>query len=370
MMGIIRAFQRYYVERSRAIFAPQVEKREFMFMDFDDNVRRYISFESLEELRGYLIRMVPKHAYYSVGLYDNPSSRSRNTEGAELLFDIDSTDLGCELCDRDDLYVCRSCGYESGREFDICPRCGGSRVTKLDWLNEHCIEAALEEVKKLLDILLGDFSVNERDLLVSYTGNRGFHVRVLAEGFIKLGKRERMEIVDYVMARGFSPEKIVRKTEEGYIIPDPSEEGWRGRFSRTLLSLFPDRVFKRGEELLAKISQRELREIADEMVRRYSAEIDEAVTFDTKRLTRIPNSLHGKTGLRAMTLSLAELENFNPFINAVGLGEDQMTVRIEHKVPKFRLLDQDYGPFNPGEVVELPAYAAAFVVLKGRGSIG
>ncbi len=370
MISIIRAFQRYYVERSKAIFAPQVERREFMFMDFDDNVRRYISFESLEELRAYLMRMVPKHAYYSVGLYDNPSSRSRSMEGAELLFDIDSTDLGCDLCDRDDLYACRSCGHESMREFSICPRCGSSKILRLDWLNEHCIEAALREVKKVLDILLGDFSIDERDLLVSYTGNRGFHIRVLAGGFIKLGKRERMEIVDYVRGRYFSPERIMKKTEEGYIIPDPSEAGWRGRFSRTLLSLFPDKVLKKEKELLAKISRKELRDVVNEMVERYSAGIDEAVTFDIKRLTRIPNSLHGKTGLRAMTLPLAEFEDFNPFINAVGLSEDPVTVRIEHRVPEFRILDRNYGPFNPGEVVELPVHAAALIVLKGRGSIG
>ncbi|WP_243675341.1 hypothetical protein [Vulcanisaeta distributa] len=39
-----------------------------------------------------------------------------------------------------------------------------------------------------------------------------------------------------------------------------------------------------------------------------STHIDEVVTMDVHRLIRLPNSLHGKTGLRVIRVSPSDLE--------------------------------------------------------------
>jgi len=374
LQRLIREFQLYYRERARMIFAPEVEKREFMFMGFDDVVRRYISFKSLDSLRSYMADIVPRHAYYSVGLYRRPEMRKmeqRGLEGAEILFDIDATGLkGCSY----DLYFCENCSHEQDSEMAVCPSCGSDKIKKMDGIDERCIAIARAEVKKLLKILREDFGLKDDDILVSYTGNRGFHVRILAKDFLKLGKEERAEIAGYIGAKGFDYE--VFSSSGGYRFPKPDEGGWRGRFSRALISILRENGM---EEIAKDVEQgkpiersfmrkrRWIMEKAVSRMREEAANIDEAVTFDIQRLTRVPNSLHGKTGLRAMTLTYGELDEFNPFLDAIGLSASPMKVRILRKVPKFSVNGLSFGPYKRDEVVELPAYAAALIVLRERG---
>jgi DNA primase small subunit len=374
LQRLIREFQLYYRDRARMIFAPEVEKREFMFMGFDDVVRRYISFKSLDSLRSYMADIVPRHAYYSVGLYKRPEMRKmeqRGFEGAEVLFDIDATGLeGCSY----DLYFCEECSYEQQKEMQRCPSCGSERIKKMDWLDEACIRAAKAEVKKLLKILREDFGLRNDGILVSYTGNRGFHVRILAKEFLKLGKEERAEIAGYISARGFDYE--VFNSAGGYKFPKPDEGGWRGRFSRALISVLRenkmDEIARDIEEgkTIERGFMRKRRWILEKAVSRMKEEaatVDEAVTFDIQRLTRVPNSLHGKTGLRAMTLTYDELDEFDPFTDAVGLSDSPVKVRITRKVPRFSINGLIFGPYSRDEVLELPAYAAALIVLRERG---
>ncbi len=50
---------------------------------------------------------------------------------------------------------------------------------------------------------------------------------------------------------------------------------------------------------------------------RFTAEIDEPVTSDIKRLIRLPLSLHGKTGLKVTPMDREELTGFDPLRDAV-----------------------------------------------------
>ncbi|RLG46683.1 MAG: hypothetical protein DRO06_04000, partial [Thermoproteota archaeon] len=114
---------------------------------------------------------------------------------------------------------------------------------------------------------------------------------------------------------------------------------------------------------------RAIRKLFSRAVREWAADIDEQVTSDPHRLTRIPNSLHGKTGLRALTISLSELSDIKPLRDAVGLPSDEVEVLIKVPVPRFRLGGEGFGPYEPGERVRLPLYCAALIALKGRGEV-
>jgi DNA primase small subunit len=92
------------------------------------------------------------------------------------------------------------------------------------------------------------------------------------------------------------------------------------------------------------------------------AEIDTVVTTDIHRLIRLPETLNGKTGLRAMAVS--NLDAFDPFQDPIAF-EGETTVRVT-EAPAFRMGKTTYGPYT-NEQVTLPAEAAMLLICKGVG---
>ncbi len=369
-------FAKYYRSMAGTIYVSDVPLREFMFRDFEGKVRRHISFRDLPELRRYLVDNPPMHAYYSVSLYRNPTAPMDEKEPirAELLFDIDSTDFKDEECERESIWRCKNCGLSGkGIPPEKCPKCGSERIEVNHWLNERCISLTKDEVRKLIEVLSEDLGASLDEIAISYTGNRGFHVRVSEGRLTTLSKEGRREVAFYVMGRGFDPTPLFI-VERGLVRLD-LRSGIVRRALEYLLDSSEDpsvkeKVLSLSKGIGVKLSSRErkrLLSLLKESAQRSGARIDWMVTMDTGRLTRIPNSIHGKTGFRALRLSLDEYETFNPFKDAVGLPSDpEIKVRMKMPVPKFRLKGETFGPYPPGEEVQLPGFAAAFVILRGR----
>ncbi len=375
-----RLFHSYYRTMARTIYVSDVPRREFMFRGFDGKVRRHISFPRLENLREYLVSEPPLHAYYSVSLYKDPTApmEEKGPIKAELFFDIDSTDLQDEECERDSIWRCKECGYTGkGVKPDKCPKCGSERIEVNHWLNERCISLAKLEVRKLIDMLSSDFNVDLDQVSISYTGNRGFHVRVTEGPLTSLEKNERREIAFYVMGRGFDP-SIYLTIEGGKVTVSTRSKVMRRAID--LLLREPTTFEGMSNKIRDAISGRPVRLNSKEIKRmidvlkvaasRSGAEIDWMVTMDTGRLTRIPNSLHGKTGFRALSLTLDDYRVFNPFEDAVGLpAEPEIYVEVIMDIPPFRLKREKFGPFSPGEKVKLPGFASTFLILRGRAKL-
>jgi DNA primase small subunit len=97
-------------------------------------------------------------------------------------------------------------------------------------------------------------------------------------------------------------------------------------------------------------------------------ETDEPVTSDIKRLIRLPSSLHGKTGFRVVPLEREELDEFNPFRDAVPeeFGDADVHVALEKPV-EFSLRDRSFS-LEAGKCV-VPEYAAVFLVCRRQASI-
>jgi DNA primase small subunit len=53
---------------------------------------------------------------------------------------------------------------------------------------------------------------------------------------------------------------------------------------------------------------------------------DEPVTTDTRRLIRMPTSLHGGSGMRVQPLELRSLHDFDPLVDAVVFGERDIKI--------------------------------------------
>src|SRR5690606_32198531 len=64
------------------------------------------------------------------------------------------------------------------------------------------------------------------------------------------------------------------------------------------------------------------------MLRDRAALADEPVTTDTKRLIRLPSSLHGGSGLRVTPLAPKDLDDFDPLVDAVVFGEREVKVDL------------------------------------------
>ncbi len=373
-----RIFHLYYRAMAKTIYVSNVSMREFMFRGFDGKVRRHISFSRLEDLREHLITDPPLHAYYSVSLYRNPTApmEEKGPIKAELFFDIDSTDLRDEECEKDSIWRCKECGYTGkGVKPDRCPKCGSERIEVNHWLNERCISLAKSEVGKLVDVLSSDFGVDLDQVSISYTGNRGFHVRVTEGPLTSLGKNERREVAFYVMGKGFDPS--LHLTIDGGRVAISTKSGVMRRAVSLLLSEPAVGMSAKIRGAISgkpvKLSSKDIRHMVNLLkmaASRSGAEIDWMVTMDTGRLTRIPNSLHGKTGFRALSLTLDDYKVFDPFKDSVGLPADpEISIEVAMDVPTFRLKGENFGPYSLGERVRLPGFAAAFLILRDRAKL-
>ena len=112
-------------------------------------------------------------------------------------------------------------------------------------------------------------------------------------------------------------------------------------------------------------------EIAIKAAPSYGGEIDVPVTHDVHRVIRLIGSLNGKTGFTVNLLTRDAIDNFDPFSDAIGLSDGSLKVKISEqqtKIPKFRIGNDTYGPFQ-NEVVELPKAAAVLLLSKGVATI-
>jgi DNA primase small subunit len=107
--------------------------------------------------------------------------------------------------------------------------------------------------------------------------------------------------------------------------------------------------------------------IAQSGLEKQSVNIDTVVTPDVNRLIRLPNSLHGKTGLKKVEFPIADLDDFDPLKSAVAFKEGEVTVQVS-EVPEFRVQNETYGPFKR-QKVELPTATALMLLCKGIAKV-
>jgi DNA primase small subunit len=97
-----------------------------------------------------------------------------------------------------------------------------------------------------------------------------------------------------------------------------------------------------------------------------AGETDEPVTCDVKRLIRLPSSLHGKTGLKVVKISVDDLKDFNPLRDAVVLPADPVRIAI-HQSVSLEMNDQSFH-LSEGEH-EVPTYLAVFLIGRKEATL-
>ena len=398
---IVQRFAKHYKEANLTM-PERFPRREFGFMFFDRNfMMRHMGFPTRAALKNYLVENVPSHVYHSSAYYekpDAPTMKEKHWLGADLIFDLDADHVrGAEGLSYEDML---------------------SRVKK--------------EVIRLIDeFLLGDLGFDEEDLRIVFSGGRGYHVHIGSQRVLRLNSHERREIVDYVTGNdldldwvfpteAFEQGRYKDRTSVAHrrAMPKRTDGGWRGRIRKGIDDLL-DELEGMSEEdakaLVTDILQGSKKDIGRKSVdgmysdlfaknrrgtgadrirkedtfevfseKRHGdaflevvelrvkgavrGETDEPVTSDVKRLIRLPSSLHGKTGFEVVPLSRADLDPFDPFVDAVpaAFGEEEVSVVCEKPVEVT--MKSHRLKLTEGEN-RVPEYAAVFLLCRRLASI-
>jgi len=385
-LGFLKNKFREYYETSEIELPDRFGRREFAFVFFGGKgMFRHLSFDKKKNFTSFLKEKTPAHMYYSSAYYQKPDAQTmqeKNWMGAELIFDLD---------------------------FDHLPNAEKMSYTE-------SLEQVKKEFYKLVnDFLLDDFGFDEKHLDFYFSGARGYHCHVRDPRVFSLDSNERREIVDYITGLDFKDslvfhEQITSRKRYGrrnypggktLKMPTPDEPGWRGRISKGIIEIINE--IKKSEKPVEKLgeygvkkadAEKLLRDLSDERVKRIkdglldqsriirrfflnsalrktavsmsAGETDEPVTCDTKRLIRLPSSLHGKTGLKVTRVNLDELWDFDPLRDTVVLPEDTVKVELNQPV-HMKMKKQDFN-LKKGEE-ELPSHLAVFLIGRKLANI-
>jgi DNA primase small subunit len=383
-------FRKYYAD-SPPPPPDRFGRREFGFMFFDKTfVQRHISFSKASDLNSFLREQVPAHVYYSSAYYELPAAATMEEKkwlGADLIFDLDADHIK-----------------------------GAEGLSYTDMLAE-----VKNEMARLLDdFILGDLGFNPAEIKVVFSGGRGYHVHVSDPRVMGLKSHERREIVDYITGteldfdwvfeeRAFEKRqfKQVTRVNKSRLLPSADSAGWRRRMrvgverllqeleglsmqdirarfveardvpdkllEEMLSDLFSKRGGKSGADIMLGSDTLEvlssskgqilfLKMLEGHMKDELEGQVDEPVTSDIKRLIRLPQSLHGKTGLTVVPMSRDELDGFDPLRDAVPemLPDDPVKLVVNGKV-EIRLRGERFSLEGNTEV---PTFAALFLVCR------
>jgi len=350
-----KIFASYYRQATLCVASP--ERREFGVGLHRKIESRHLAFANEGELRSYLCNNTPFFVSHSTSYYDFPAAspmEKKGWRGADLVFDLDI--------------------HSDGKYSAF-----------------FLLERVKEDLSRLVrDFIRGDFGC--RDVTLAFSGNRGYHVHVRDRDFLPLGSDERRELADYVMGSGLDYLDFFSETGSRpakLIGPRPDEGGYRGRFARATIRALNEkpslisRKFSDEKQRAFFISgieegnwsktsfrpaqlKQKLAGVAHTLPVA-TVNTDAGVTHDLSKLIRVPNSIHGETGLIARVFE--DIDAFDPLRDALMPASQVLRIRFTEDVPQLPLRGETAGPFRKGEEKELNLAVAAFFVLKDSATL-
>ena len=333
---------------------------------------RHQSLFDLGDVDTFFADNAPRHAYFSAARYDDPGASTMSKKGwrsADLIFDLDADHLP-----------------------GVDPE-----TTSYPEMLAACKDA----LWRLLDFLEDDFSFD--DLTIVFSGGRGYHVHVRDDGVRDLDSEARREIVDYVRAIDLDTEGLIRTVSDRGTTKRVlrTEGGWGARVHEALVAYADDlremdeaaareRLMEldgigegRAETILGAFERnptavregnveaggpgvrRLVSALAARVAATDTAPIDEPVTTDTRRLIRLPRTLHGGSGLVVTPIDRADLDDFDPLRDAVPERFVGREIRIESDADRTVELNGERVLVESGSNT-VPEFAGVFLMARGE----
>lgn len=370
-------FQEYY-QNAEITLPPRFTSREWGFLSWKGGImNRHVNFRTIKEVKTYLARIAPAHCYHSVAYYKDPSKNTmidKEWQGADLIFDLDA---------------------------DHLPEMEDVKKGKIPF--SKLMEYIREQTYRLVvDVLLRDFGLSEEDLLITFSGGRGYHVHVRTPELLTLPSGARREIADYLTGKGLDLNKIL--IDAGYTkeypirgkgierknlgiekLPKKDAKGWQGIITRYIHNTLDDLREKNDDEkkpIMKKLGvSRDMLDFKDSnddifnklpktpkkrfvkiALKETAIYPDEPVTGDIHRLIRLPGSLHGGSGLKVTTMDSKKLEKFDPMKDAIAFGDNLVKIRsiVSHPVT----MGDGLTTLKPESVVDLPERTAIYFMAR------
>src|SRR5438093_3026840 len=165
--NFVKAHFRRYYEQTKPILPDRFGRREFGFMFWTAGiVQRHLGFSREDELKSFLVSRVPAHVYYSSAYYEKPNASTMEEKGwlgADLVFDLDADHLP-----------------------------GGKSLSYPEML-EAVRHGVVKPWDQFLQTALG---FDEKRMRIVFSGGRGWHIQVLAERVLGLGRNDGRAGVD------------------------------------------------------------------------------------------------------------------------------------------------------------------------------
>ncbi|MAT49396.1 MAG: DNA primase catalytic subunit PriS [Euryarchaeota archaeon] len=374
---------------------PRIRMREWMLSPFGNNKPlRHKSFNSVNNLRDFLVNRTPASVFYSTAYWNDPNQlkmSEKGWKGADLIFDLDGDHLPS--------------------------------------INPHNFPEMLEIIREYAwnlwyDFLKPDFGFDEKYLQVTFSGHRGYHLHYRDPKIFHLDSSARRELVNHI--RGNSVDVDKSRNKDGWINangwPNKVVEGSKNLIEkidfinnnegseeaktliRSLLENMSDKYSTKNKKpkasfknMIAKFKADGMKEQimtgkftrlgakneevfkdlikADQsIILSKSGETDDPVTVDIRRVIRYPTSLHGKSGLKVTEFPLERLNpdnqnKFDPLTEAVVLGKGKrVDVEICIDEGNIRIKDREYDLYR-GDIIEVNEDVASFLILKNWATI-
>jgi DNA primase small subunit len=372
---IKRTFREYYFKKSNAVEEPSnLEHREFGYMQFGQGgMVRHLAFKTMKELDAMLVREAPSDVYCSNAYYQSPTQQPMQEKhwlGADLIFDIDGKDIDMPCVPSHSYPVCLNCGYTLPPQQDeqksySCPSCGHIKADYISLPCSKCMDASKKEVRRLIELLMGDLGINQSNIYIYFSGNNGFHIQIQDDAYSPLDPQARSDIVGYLSGTGLMSESIgVRKsnTEDLFSIKFPRsglEHGWRKRIADKL-KIDTSSAIKLNHIVRQKGGYISFKLELDRMTKEMGVRLDPQVTTDVHRVFRMPGTLNSKSGLAKARCN--DIYSFDPFVDACLLGDGKVSVRLKAPI-KLKIMGKSFNISK--ESAEMPTYAAVYLMCKG-----
>jgi len=399
-------FKNYYLNNNvTSIVSP--ERREFGIGDFGKKISsRHLFFNSINDFNFYLKTNVPFHISYSVGYFKYPEKRpmeAKEWTGADIVYEFDADDFDLPCKNEHDTWMCKNeaCKKTGYGHIDKCTECN-SPTEIIEWTCDKCLGKAKDETLRLIDFLINDFSLDPRYFIISFSGSKGYHVRIIDPKIIPLSKASRSIMMHYILGNDINLEKLgFILDHKQWSIPSPDKaKGWGKKIIDYMIETIKDSsekelktkldittqkaklIIENKEVILNKMYHNSIlwsdftsqdkfwSNFITKAIESTRLKIDPSVAQDIYKIVRVPDTIHGGTGFLAKSIrNIEELKKFDPFSDPIIFKSDtKKAIKILKPIPKLKLLNKTYGPYTIGENIELEEQVCVYFILKGVGT--